>query len=174
MDDLAKRRFRRRRQRRKNARARRARTATGTPTAGPIMVPKLFEVEELAEGLEEDVAAAAVGDVEVTKVVAPPPLSVTTDVMTEMELPDEPWVAAFFPEALDDVGEVVEGDGDDDEGVLEATAELEAWALAVDEGALLMLPMLVPPPAIIGSAAKENLLVVVSQQPGSGRLVSQQ
>ena len=92
------------------------------------MVPKLFEVEELAEGLEEDVAATAVGDVEVTNVVAPPPLSVTTDVMTEMELPDEPWVAAFFPEALGDVGEVVEedGDGDDDGGVLEATAELEA------------------------------------------------
>ena len=90
------------------------------------MVPKLFEVEELAEGLEEDVAAAAVGDVEVTNVVAPPPLSVTTDVMTEMELPDEPWVAAVFPEALGDVGEVVEGDGNDNEGVLEATAELEA------------------------------------------------
>ena len=91
------------------------------------MVPKLFEVEELAEGLEEDVAAAAVGDVEVTNVVAPPPpLSVTTDVMTETELPDEPWVAAFFPEALGDMVEVVEGDGDDDEGVLEATAELEA------------------------------------------------
>lgn len=139
------------------------------------MVPKLFEVEELAEGLEEDVAATAVGDVEVTNVVAPPlPLSVTTDVMTEMEFPDEPWVAAIFPEALCDVGEVVEGDGDEDEGVLEVAAELEAWALAVDEGALLILPMLVPPPAIIGSAAKENLLVVVSQQPGSGRLVSQQ
>ena len=43
------------------------------------MVPKLFEVEELAEELEEDVAAAAVGDVDVIKVVAPP-LSVTTDV----------------------------------------------------------------------------------------------
>lgn len=90
------------------------------------MVPKLLGVEELAEGLEEDVAAAAVGDVEVTNVVAPPPLSVTTDVMTEMELLDEPWVAAFFREALGDVGEVVEGDGDDEEGVLEATAELEA------------------------------------------------
>ena len=137
------------------------------------MVPKLFEVEELAEGLEEDVAAAAVGDVEVTNVVAPP-FSVTTDVMTEIELPDEPWVAVFLPEALGDVEEVVEGDGDDDKGVLEAEAELEAWVLAADEGALLMLPMLVPPPAIIGSAAKENLLVVVSQQPGSGRLVSQQ
>ena len=37
-----------------------------------------------------------------------------------------------------------------------------------------MLPILVPPPAIIGSAAKENLFVVVSQQPGLGRLVSQQ
>ena len=91
-----------------------------------MIVPKLFEVEELAEGLEEDVAAAAVGDVEVTNVVAPPPLSVTTDVMTEIELPDEPWVAVFLPEALGDVGEVVEGDGDDDEGVLEAGAELEA------------------------------------------------
>lgn len=138
-----------------------------------MIVPRLFEVEVLAEGLEEDVAAAAVGDVEVTNVVAPP-LSVTTDMMTDMGLLDEPWVAAFLPEALADVGEVVEGDGDEDEGVLEAGAELEAWALAVDEGALLMLPMLGPPPAIIGSASKENLLVLVSQQPGSGRLVSQQ
>ena len=90
VDSFAESRFRRRRQRRKKARARRARTATGTPTAGPIMVPKLFEARGLAEGLEEDVAAAAVGDVEVTNVVAPPPLSVTTDVMTEIELPDEP------------------------------------------------------------------------------------
>lgn len=151
----------------------------GTPTAGPIMVPRLFEVEELAEGLEEDVAAAAVGDVDVIKVVAPP-FSVTTDVRTEMEGLDEPWEAAFLPEALGEVGEIVEGDGDDDEGVLEAGAELEAAAkleaapLAVDEGALLMLPMLVPPPAMIGSAANENLLLVVSQQPGLGRFVSQQ
>lgn len=89
-----------------------------------MIVPKLFEFEELAEGLEEDVAAAAVGDVEVTSVVAPP-LSVTTDVMTEMEFSDEPWVGAFFPEALGDAGEVVEGDEDDDEGVLEAGVELE-------------------------------------------------
>ena len=37
-----------------------------------------------------------------------------------------------------------------------------------------MLPMFEPSPAMIGSASKENLLVVVSQQPGSGRLVSQQ
>ncbi len=137
------------------------------------MVPKLFEVEELAEGLEEYVAATAVGDVDVIKVVAPP-FSVTTDVRTEMDGLDEPWVAVFPLEALGEMGEVEEGDGDDDEGVLEAEAELEAAALAVDEGALLMLPMLVPPPAIIGSAAKENLLVVVSQQPGLGRFVSQQ
>lgn len=175
----AVRRFRRRRQRRKNARARSARMATGTPTAGPIMVPKLFEFEELAAGLEEDVAAAAVGDVDVIKVVAPP-FSVTTDVRIEKDGLDEPWVAAFLPEALGEVGEAVEGDADDDEGVLEAGtelkagAELEAGALAVDEGALPMLPMLVPPPAMIGSAANENLLVLVSQQPGLGRFVSQQ
>ena len=141
------------------------------------MVPKLFEVEELAEGLEEDVAAAAVGDVDVIKVVAPP-FSVTTDVRTKMDGLDEPWVAAFLPEALGEAEDVVEGDGDDGDrvynGVLEAEAELEAGPLAVDEGALLMLPMLVPPPAIIGSAANENLLVVVSQQPGLGRFVSQQ
>ena len=170
VDGDAARRFRRRRQRRKNARARKARTATGTPTAGPMIVPRLFEVEELAEGLGEDVAAAAVGDVDVIKVVAPP-FSVTTDVRTEMDGLDEPWVAALLPEALGVMGEIVVGDGDDDAGVLEAGAELEADA---DGGAPVMVPMLVPPPAIIGSAANENLLLDVSQQPGLGRFVSQQ
>lgn len=46
-----------------------------------------------------------------------------------------------------------------------------AWELV---GELPMLPTAVPPPASIGSAARENLLVVVSQHPGEGRLVSQQ
>lgn len=145
------------------------------------MVPRLFEVEELAEGLREAVAAAAMGDVDVIRVVAPLP-SVTTDVRTKMDEVDEPWVAALLPEALGEVGEVVEGDRLNDAGTLETGALNGAGTLetgaelaaAVDEGALLMVPMLVPPPAMIGSAANENLLVDVSQQPGLGRLVSQQ
>lgn len=63
-------RLRRRRQKRKKARAMSASAATGTPTAGPIMDPRLFELDELAAGLPvEETGTATLADVEVTRVL---------------------------------------------------------------------------------------------------------
>jgi hypothetical protein len=84
-----------------------ASTATGTPTAGPITDPKLFELDELAAGLPVEEAGTATSPVvEETRVVGLP-LFVTTCVRTETVGVLETLAAVLLLKGFDeDAGDV--------------------------------------------------------------------